>query len=276
MQVSQEKLAKLVASSGCVLLLSALPGVAFSQSAFDPEEGVNVFALGVASAPDYIGSDDTKAVPAIVARAYFSGKRYVQLLGPQLSLNLINDDVFQFGPQVLFRAKRDSDVDDEVVKQMRTVDENVEGGIFAAAVWKINGDNRHRFGIRADWQGSSDGEEGTITMNYFRPLSSTIVLNLGGGIGFSNDKWARNYFGVSGTDVNLFPSLGGNAYVPKGGVNDYRANIGIIAHLQPQWHLFTGVRYQKLRGDVSDSPIVSERGDKNQWIYGVALGYAWQ
>lgn len=269
---------KFVTCSCLGLLLSALPGVAFSQAAFfDPEEGVNIAAIGVAGVPDYIGSDDQEAVPAIIARYYFSsGKRYVQLLGPQLSLNLLNHDVFQLGPQILYRKKRDDDVEDDVVKRMRTIDSTTEGGIFAAAVWRLEGDNRHRFSVRADWQTSNKGGEGTFTVNYYRPLSQKIVMNVGGGLGFSNDKWARTYFGVEDTDVALFPSLGGQPYQPKGGLNDYRVNFGVIAHLKPQWHLFAGARYLRLRSDVADSPIVSERGDKNQWVYGAAIGYAWQ
>jgi outer membrane protein len=264
-------------AAGSAALMAALPGIAYPQVAFfDPQEGVNTVFLGVGSAPDYMGSADNQAAIAPLGRYYFSGKRYVQLLGPQISLNLANDEVWQFGPQVLFRFKRDSDVDDPVVARMRPIDSEVEGGVFVAASWKLGSDPRHRFGVRADIQAGSNGTEGTLTANYYHPVSRGVVLNLGGGMGFSNDKWARTYYGVNGTDVALFPSLGGNEYNAQGGVNDFRVNFGAIVHLSPQWHLALGARYLRLRGDAVDSPIVSQRGDRDQWIYGAGIGYVWQ
>ena len=47
-------------------------------------------------------------------------------------------------------------------------------------------------------------------------------------------------------------------------------------HLSPNWHLGAGLRYQELQGDAKDSPIVDERGDSTQMIYGLGLGYVWQ
>lgn len=259
------------------LTMATLPGSATAQVAFfDPQEGVNMVSLGVGRAPDYMGSDDYEAAVAPIGRYYFSDKRYVQVLGPQISLNLLNHDVFQFGPQLLFRFKRDSDVEDPVVSRMQEVDSAVEGGVFAAATWKLSSDPRHRVGVRADLQGGSNGSEGTLTANYFHPVTQATVLYVGGGIGFSNDKWARTYYGVKASDAYLFPSLNGNAYKPDGGLNDYRANFGAIVHLSPNWHLAGGARYQRLRGDAGDSPIVDERGSRNQWIYGVSVGYVWQ
>lgn len=261
----------------CVALFTALPGVALAQVAFfDPQEGLNTVALGVGSAPDFIGSGDNDGAIGPVARYHFSGKRYVQLLGPQLSVNLLSDDVWQFGPQLLVRFERGSDVKDSVVKQMRTIDMALEAGVFVAANWKLGDDPRHRVGVRADAQAGENGYEGTLTANYFLPVARAVVLNVGGGMGFTNDKWARTYYGVEGSDVALFPSLGGREYKPDGGVNDYRVNVSALVHLSPNWHLGVGARYQKLQGDAADSPIVDERGSQDQWIYGAAIGYVWQ
>ena len=255
-----------------VALLAGLPGLGYSQVAFvDPQEGVNLLSLGIGSAPDYMGSDDYKAAIAPVGRYYFSGKRFIQLLGPQISLNLSNDEIFQFGPQLLFRFKRDSDVEDAVVKRMRPVDSAAEGGVFVGANWKLGNDPRHRFGVRADIQTGSNGTEGTLTANFFLPVSRAVVLSMGGGLGYSNDKWARTYYGVTGSDTALLP-----AYDAQGGVNDYRVNVGAIVHLSPQWHVALGARYLQLRGDAADSPIVNQRGSRDQWVYGAALSYAWQ
>jgi outer membrane protein len=48
-----------------------------------------------------------------------------------------------------------------------------------------------------------------------------------------------------------------------------------IFHLSRKWHPAGGVLYSRLLGDASDSPIVSDRGSKNQWIFGAELVYGW-
>jgi len=259
-------------------MIAALPGVAFSQSGvFDPEEGVNVIFLGAGSAPDFMGSDDNATVPAVVARIYFGDtRRYVQLLGTQLSLNLINSDEWAFGPQVVFRAKRDDDVDNKTVARMKEVDSEAEVGVFISRTWVLNpNDRRNKFALRADI-GSGEGEFGTASANLWVPVSPRMVLNFGGGLAYGSNKWTDNYFGVKGTDVALYPSLGGREYKADGGLYDFRLNVGMIYHMTKNWHLGAGFRYSQLQGDAKDSPIVSQEGNKNQYIFGAAIGYAWQ
>jgi outer membrane scaffolding protein for murein synthesis (MipA/OmpV family) len=36
-----------------------------------------------------------------------------------------------------------------------------------------------------------------------------------------------------------------------------------------------GARYSRLLNDAEDTPIVEDRGTPNQWIYGLAVAYAW-
>ena len=272
----QMKVRNLVAA-GSLALAASVPTVAFAQSGvFDPQDGVNAIFLGIGSAPDFMGSDDNQAVPAVIARVYLGNtRRFVQLLGPQLSLNLLNSEDWQFGPQLVYRAKRDNDVDNPVVKQMREVDSEVEFGVFVARTWKLSNDPRHRFGVRADY-GHGEGEFGTLTANFWLPVSPQLVLNFGGGLAYGSSKWTNNYFGVNGSDVALFPSLGGRTYVAGSGLYDFRLNIGAIYHVTKNWHVGAGYRYSQLQGDAADSPIVRDQGNKDQHIFGIAVGYAWQ
>jgi len=266
-----------LAAAGSIAAFGALPGVAFSQvDFFSPQEGVNAIFVGVGSAPDFMGSDKNETVPAVFGRYNFQGtRRYIQLLGPQLSLNLINSESWQFGPQIAYRAKRDSDVDNPVVARMRTVDSETEFGVFVARTWQLSNDPRHRFNLRADLQ-SGEGEFGTVTANFWMPVSNAVVLNFGGGFAYASGKWTNNYFGVNGTDIALFPTLGGRAYNAGSGVYDFRVNAGAVLHMSREWHIGAGVRYQRLQGDAADSPIVTQQGNKDQYIFGAAIGYAWK
>lgn len=248
---------------------------------FDAEEGVNIIALGVGQTPDYQGSDDYTTGAAPVARYYYSGERYIYLLGPQLSVNLVDDEVLQFGPMFMYRFGRDSDVDDDVVKDMVEIDDAVEAGAFVAASYALNAqDPRERLvfsaDVLADVSDTHDGWISTAGVKYWMPLTQAVVAHIGGGFAYASDDYVETYYGVNGADVALFPSLGGNAYNAEGGLQDYRITAGAVMHLSPDWHLGAGVRYQELQGDAEDSPVVDERGDSAQFIYGLGLGYVWQ
>ena len=248
---------------------------------FDAEEGVNIVGLGVGAVPDYQGSDDSTGGAAPVARYYFSGERYVYLLGPQLSVNLIDDKVFQFGPMFMYRFGRDDDVDDSVVKRMAEIDDAVEAGAFVAASYAMNQDDpRERLvfsaDLLADVSDTHDGWISTAGVKYWMPISRAVVAHIGGGFAYASDDYVQTYFGVNGADVALFPSLGATPYNAEGGLQDYRITAGLVMHLSPDWHLGAGLRYQELQGDAKDSPIVDERGDSTQMIYGLGLGYVWQ
>jgi outer membrane protein len=271
------KISSILTALGLGAALS-LPGGAYAQAGiFDPQDGVNAIFLGIGSAPDFMGSDDNEVVPAIVGRVYFgNSRRFVQLLGPQLSLNLLDNDEWQLGPQVVFRRGRDSDVDNDVVKRMREVDDEAEIGLFVGKTWRLSqNDPRHRFGVRADYA-SGEGEFGTLTANFWLPVSQRMVLNFGGGLAYGSSKWTNNYFGISGSDVALYPSLGGRSYNAGSGLYDFRLNVGVLYHVSRNWHVGAGLRYSQLQGDAADSPIVTEHGNKDQFIFGAAVGYAWQ
>jgi outer membrane scaffolding protein for murein synthesis (MipA/OmpV family) len=36
-----------------------------------------------------------------------------------------------------------------------------------------------------------------------------------------------------------------------------------------------GIKYFALMEDAKDSPIVDDRGDSNQWVYGLGVAYSW-
>jgi len=46
-------------------------------------------------------------------------------------------------------------------------------------------------------------------------------------------------------------------------------------HLSDRWHLAGGLRYQRMTGDAEDSPVVSMRGDADQWIVGLGAAFSW-
>ena len=54
-----------------------------------------------------------------------------------------------------------------------------------------------------------------------------------------------------------------------------RLNTAAVFHLSESWHIAAGAQWRPLLDDAADSPIVEDRGDKNQWIYGIGAAYSW-
>ena len=57
-------------------------------------------------------------------------------------------------------------------------------------------------------------------------------------------------------------------------MRDVRGWAAAMYHLSQNWHLGAGALYSRLFGDAADSPLVADRGSKNQWISGVMALYA--
>lgn len=266
-----------------LILISALatlaPLIARAQG-FVPElqDGINIVGLAVGAGPDYSGSDDYEAAVAPYGRYLFSGQRYIKLLGPELSINLLDDKHWLIGPLIRYRFKRDDDVEDTVVRQMRTIDDTTEAGIFVSYRMHLGSQPLHQLVFSADIAGDTgdvyDGAHGSIRANYFHPFCCIrLVGNIGLSIDYGGSGFNETYYGVTGRDVALYPSLHGQPYEPSAGITGVRIPFGLTAPIGRQWLLSAGGRYERLQGDAEDSPVVNERGDSDQWLYGVAATY---
>lgn len=247
-----------------------------------PQE-LNFIGLGVFAVPDYYGSQDSEGAAAPLGRYTFAGKRYVQLLGPELSLNLVDRQEWRAGLLVRSRARRDDDVDDEIVKQMRPVASATEVGLFAAYHMPLEYNRPlHKLVFSGDVVTNTnnvyDGASGNLRVNYFYPFRQTMagrpmIGNVGVGMFFASGSFNRKYFGVTDSDVALFPTLGGQEYRPDSGVTSVKIPFGLTVQMDKRWLLTFAGRYERLLGDAKDSPIVEERGDANQWAIGVAVSH---
>jgi outer membrane scaffolding protein for murein synthesis (MipA/OmpV family) len=183
------------------LLFAALgaPSISLASgfaSFFDIEDGINIVGAGVGKFPDYQGSDDYAAGIAPLGRYHFAGRRYVQLLGPDLRLNLNDSATLRFGPNILYRFGRDDDVDDAVVSRMEEIDDTVEVGAFISRVFELDPtDPRERFVTSADVKfdvgGTHNGWIATAGAFYLRPLGRLFVAHLGGRIAYTSGDYLQ-------------------------------------------------------------------------------------
>lgn len=241
-----------------------------------PLEGIDVNLIGVAvaSVPDYWGSSTNEGAFGPYGRYQFQGtERYVEVLGPQVKLNLLNDKNWRLGPILRYRSARDKDVDDRIVKQMDKVDSVVEGGVFVGYRMPLSSTPLHQITFNGDVEGGGNGTEAHLSMMYMQPFSKTIIGNIGLGMTYGNNKFMDNYFGVnSARDIALYPSRGGRPYNPSSDVVGWNVPFGVSVFVSQDWIVSGGGRYEKLVGDAGDSPVV-KRGDSNQWMFGLGVAY---
>lgn len=271
------KISKSVRNTAWSLLGFVCASAANAQSLEPPipEMNVNLIGLAVGSVPDYSGSDDnTGAVGPILRYQFKDSERFFLWLGPTATLNLLNDKAWRAGPMLNYRPERGDDVEDEVVKQMEKIDAQVEGGIFLQYRLKLSDQPLHQVLFTGDVAGSGKGTVGHLRAMYYQPLGYNLIGSIGLGTTFSDDKFAKTYYGITKThDIALFPSLNGQEYEAKGGFIGVNIPFGLTWVVQKQWLLTAGGRYEALQGDAKDSPIVSDRGKSDQWIFGIAASY---
>lgn len=236
----------------------------------------NYFAVAVGAAPDYVGSDDYKAVVGPAGRISFRNNRYVELVASQLSGNLINHEYWRLGPAINYRFGRE-DVDDEVVDRMTDVEGAFEAGV-TGGIEMTNGVNpRYRFRVSADFLYDVSDEHGGFVANfaarYWIPLGKAFDLGIGAGTSYASEDFNGTYFDVNAADSAL---SGLRTFAADGGIKDVTGILALVMHLSPKWHIAGGLRYQRLIGDAADSPVVADRGSENQFIAGIGVAYAWQ
>lgn len=263
-------------SAGVTLALAA--SLSHAQTVpVEAVENVNIVGLAVGAAPDYMGSNNRKGVAGPIFRYQFEGsQRYVTLLGPQATFNMLDSQNWRFGPLATFRSGRGASVSNATVKQMVGINNTWEGGAFLTYRLKLSEEKMHQINFTGDVATSNNGTYGTLRMLWWQPLREGTLLNLGIGTGFANGKWMQTYFGVTNPgDVALYPSLGGQPFNAGGGLKGVNVPFGITQALSKEWLLSVGGRYEKLTNDAKNSPVTAVSGNSNQWIGGAALNYIW-
>ncbi|MCC6000410.1 MAG: MipA/OmpV family protein [Pararhodobacter sp.] len=122
-----------------------------------------------------------------------------------------------------------------------------------AEFWQVYGDLRYGvLGHRAF--------AGEIGANALYRGQNGLILHGGPRAEFGNARFARTYFGVTPAES---AASGLAAYRPGGGVHAIGVELGAYHPLSANWGITGSVRFDRLRGDTGDSPIVRQ-GNRNQ------------
>ena len=255
--------------------------VAHSAQAQDMPFGIdnvpNIVGIGGGMLPDYIGSDDYMGGAAPFFKwTPEKTEYYAMLIATQLYVNLANHPTFRIGPTVNYRFGRDDDVEDSMVKKMEEIEGAFEAGAFVGYEWKDSQNPLHRWGITldflADVSGEYDGYLISAQARYWLPVHKMAEIGIAVGTTYADDNYTETYFGVNQKDSDR---SGLPMFKAESGFREVRVIPSVVMHFSPQWHAGIGVRYARLMDDAENSPVVDDRGDANQWIYGLAVAYTW-
>lgn len=262
-----------------VFLVTALSLPAVAQERFSiplPTDAFpNFVSLGVGAAPDYLGSDDyfVGAAPAI---SLDLGPARFKMLGNWAMLDVLTDTNWTLGPAAILRFGR-NDVNDAVVSQLGNIDNTIELGVSLGYEFVAEDNPFKRLSVGVDVVHDVGGVHDDFVVNAFArgiyPLpwrGGAAAVTLGTTI--VGDDYADTYFSVSPGQSAL---TGLSAFSAGGGPRDLRAGFGLFQSLSKNWHVGTGVLYGRMLGDADSSPIVSDRGSRNQFIFGLGVAYTW-
>ncbi|HKJ53926.1 MAG TPA: MipA/OmpV family protein [Gammaproteobacteria bacterium] len=228
--------------------------------------------LGAGIGPQYEGSDDYEAAPLFVGN-FSRGNLYMGMEDGTFRANLLDSPSYELGPLLSFGTGRDKeDIDNEAVAALGTIDNAVEAGAFAAYSWSLSEQSRMRIATEylQDTGSVYDGWRGALSLGYSRDLSSGASLNIEASFGLVSDDYADTFYSVSQNGAN---ASGLRRFDARGGVDKFGLSVTMGYPLSEHYGLFGVVAFQRMLGDVADSPIVADAGDPDQVMAGIGIAY---
>jgi outer membrane scaffolding protein for murein synthesis (MipA/OmpV family) len=233
--------------------------------------------VGAAYGPSYEGSDDYKVFPLPLVQGRLGGVQINPRAGG-ISLDFV-PGTLNFGIAGRARFNRTGGIKDPVVESLGELDTAIEVGPSAGVSLSglLNPYDSLTFGADVLWDvaGAHGGMVVDPSISYFTPLSRGIAASLSVGGEYGDHDFIDYYYRVTPAQslASGLAPFDPDAGVTKAGVNlllgfDLNGNLadgGLAA--------FAIGSYSRLMGDAADSPIVSVRGDPNQFLIAAGLGY---
>lgn len=183
-----------------------------------------------------------------------------------ISISFLDDPSFRIGPVARYQSGRYLE-DDRRLFGLRKLNWDVEGGVFAE-YWPLSF-IRTRLEVRHGFRDGS-GFVGNVGVDFLQPYDR-FTFSLGPRLTFGDDDYVQRYFGVTPLEAARSRFT---RFRPDGGIT----SVGLLGAVTYTWNeswATTGyVGYNRLTGDVADSPIVRQIGSRDQLTFGAKLSYS--
>jgi outer membrane protein len=235
----------------------------------------NFVGAGLGVTTEWLGAKDKVAGLVPGGRVALEKNRFIEVYGPMADMNLVDHPNWEFGPFVSYRFGR-SEVEDPVVNLLPPIEGGFEAGVFAG--WHVVRTEgipyRLRLGASLTTAVSGGAAGGHVTpyASLWLPLSRSVFLGFGGGLTWSSDSFMQQRFGVS---AEASAASGLPQYSAGAGVRQYYLWPALLIKMSRQWYAGLGAFWQRITGDGADSPIITQRGERDQITAGIGLGYSW-
>lgn len=239
--------------------------------------------VGVIYGPSYDGSDDYVLSPIPIVQGKVKGIAILPRPAG-LALDVIPDSAdsrigFLLGPVATLSSNRASQIKDPVVrsagKLKRAIEVGASGGVALNQVF-------HRFDsltvsadVKWDVNGAHSGNTISPTVTYSTPLSRAAFVSLSASARHVDDDYADYYYSVS-PGQNLKSGL--PLYQAKGGWESW--SVGMLAGYDLNGNALDGGlaliaigSYSRMINDAKRTPYTSIRGDADQWMMALGVGY---
>jgi outer membrane scaffolding protein for murein synthesis (MipA/OmpV family) len=241
--------------------------------------------IGAVYTPSYWGADENvvTAFPAVQGKLKGIGIS-PRTNGAALDFIPDADDAkigFSLGPVAGYTGNRHRQIKDDVVKRTGKLDEAIELGVTAGVTgYKLLNDYDQlslSADVRWDINGAYKGMVIQPNLTYVTPLSKGVLVTLNATAHHGDGKFNRYYYSVNERQSLLSGGIL-PVYGAKKGWDSF--NVGLLAAYDLDGNLLNGGfavfavgSYGKQLNDGKDTPFTRIRGDADQWIGGLGIGY---
>lgn len=269
-----------------LLIACAVASAASAPAAFAQATGggppVKAWAITVGAAPlvgpAFAGSDDVALSIFPDFRVNYKDVFFLSI-PDGLGYNVINTKQWKVGPLVKIRFGRNEEDggnpflitgESDDLQGLGDVGAAGEAGAFVQYAWK-------RWRTRAELRqgfGAHDGWVADWNASYFGarkfPGMGSAFFSLGPKVTLGSGDFVDPYFGI---DAQQSANSGLAEFNAGSGLYSYGFTGALIKPVNPQFAVTAFTSYDRLAGDVADSPLITERGTPNVFIVGLAFGY---
>lgn len=277
-----------IAFSTIVAVCALVSAPAGAQTAAAPADSVlagDHLTVGgaVIYGPGYEGSDDYRASAVPVLQGKLRGIEITPRPGG-VALDMMKDAAISgfgvsLGPVIAWSGNRSGRIKDPVVRAAGKLDDainlGVNGGLTAYRLLNRYDSVTLSADVTWDVAGAHGGMQVSPQVSYFTPLSPAAVVSLSLGATRVDADYARYYYDVSPAQA---VGSGLPQFRARAGWKSVRAGMLVAYDLGGDlrdggFALFAIGSYSRLLNDAGRTPYTALRGDADQWLGGVGLGY---
>lgn len=218
--------------------------------------------------PRFEGADSSVFRPVPIFRLRRAGEKdRFRSDFDSASIALYDTGRFSFGPAASLRHNRKAS-DDAKLTGLGDIDWTLEVGAYAE-FWPTDW-----LRTRAELRQGIGGHHGLVadlSADIVQPVTSQLTLSGGPRMTLTSAAATSPYFSITTAQS---AASGLPVYDAGGGLQSYGVGAQARYAWTPQWASHVFIEYARLAGDAADSPLVTQRGSRDQIQVGIGTTYS--